>query len=439
MSEVGVETVAIVGLGYVGLPLAVAFGRQRPTIGLDLNEDKLAHYRAGHDPSGEVEAEQLAAAKHLQFTSDAARLAEAAYIIVVVPTPIDAARRPDLRPLEGASRAVGKHMSAGATVIFESTVYPGCTEEVCVPLREEMSGLEWAGRASADPARSFNVGYSPERINPGDREHRLETITKVVSGDTPDTLERVAALYEEVVRVGTHRAASIKVAEAAKVIENTQRDLNIALMNELALIFNRLDIDTLDVLEAAGTKWNFLPFRPGLVGGHCIGVDPYYLTYKAEAVGHHPQVILAGRNTNDNMGKFIAEQTVKHLVRHGHRVSGAKVAVLGLTFKENCPDLRNSKVVDIISELNEYCCDVLVHDPLAEPAEAQSEYGIQLRDIADLKASQAVILAVPHAQYLAWDIAEFSALLDEDAILVDIKSVLDRRDLAAAAINVWRV
>ncbi|SRR6056297_198446 len=439
MSVGDMETVAIVGLGYVGLPLAVAFGRHRPTIGLDLNEEKLAHYRAGHDPSGEVESGELAAAKHLQFTSDATSLAQAAYIIVVVPTPIDAARRPDLRPLEGASRTVGKHMRAGATVVFESTVYPGCTEEVCVPLLEEMSGLDWAGRAGADPERSFNVGYSPERINPGDKEHRLETITKVVAGDTPETLARVAALYGEVVRAGTHQAASIKVAEAAKVIENTQRDLNIALMNELALIFNRLDIDTLDVLEAAGTKWNFLPFRPGLVGGHCIGVDPYYLTYKAEAVGHHPQVILAGRNTNDNMGKFIAEQTVKHLVRHGHRVSGAKVAVLGLTFKENCPDLRNSKVVDIISELQEYCCDVLVHDPLAEPGEAQREYGIQLRDIDDLKASQAVVLAVPHAQYLAWDIAQFSSLLDENAVLVDIKSVLDRGDLASAGINVWRV
>jgi UDP-N-acetyl-D-galactosamine dehydrogenase len=433
------DTVAIVGLGYVGLPLAVAFGRLRRTIGLDLNEEKLAHYRAGVDPSGEVEPQQLAQAQMLEFTSDASQLSEAQVIIVVVPTPIDQARRPDLSPLEGACRAVGAHLQPGATVIFESTVYPGCTEEVCVPLLEKASGLPWAGRNAASAEQGFYVAYSPERINPGDKEHRLETIIKVVSGDTPETLEKVALLYETVVMAGTHRAASIKVAEAAKVIENTQRDLNIALMNELALIFNRLDIDTLDVLEAAGTKWNFLPFRPGLVGGHCIGVDPYYLTYKAEAVGHHPQVILAGRQTNDTMGKFIAEQTVKRLVQHGHRVSGAKVAVLGLTFKENCPDLRNSKVVDIIDELREYCCEILVHDPLAEPAEAQAEYGITLCDWQDLRSCQAVILAVPHAQYLQASVSEFAAMMDKDATLIDIKCVLDRRELEAAKLNVWRL
>ncbi|MCB1706692.1 MAG: nucleotide sugar dehydrogenase [Halioglobus sp.] len=433
------DTVAIVGLGYVGLPLAVAFGRLRRTIGLDLNEEKLAHYRAGVDPSGEVEPEQLAQADKLEFTSDASRLSEAEVVIVVVPTPIDQARRPDLSPLEGACRAVGAHLSPGATVIFESTVYPGCTEEVCVPLLEQASGLSWAGREPEAAVEGFYVAYSPERINPGDKEHRLETITKVVSGDTLQTLEKVATLYETVVCAGTHRAASIKVAEAAKVIENTQRDLNIALMNELALIFNRLDIDTLDVLEAAGTKWNFLPFRPGLVGGHCIGVDPYYLTYKAEAVGHHPQVILAGRQTNDTMGKFVAEQTVKRLVQHGHRVSGAKVAVLGLTFKENCPDLRNSKVVDIIDELREYCCDVVIHDPLADPAEAQAEYGITLCDRQDLKNCQAVILAVPHAQYLQESVSAFAAMMDEGATLIDIKCVLDRKELEAAGLNVWRL
>ncbi len=434
------DTVAIVGLGYVGLPLAVAFGRLRRTIGLDLNEEKLAHYRAGTDPSGEVEPQQLAEASMLEFTSDASKLAEAQIIVVVVPTPIDQARRPDLSPLEGACRAVGAHLQPGAIVIFESTVYPGCTEEVCVPLLEKASGLHWAGRnpgGSAD--EGFYVGYSPERINPGDKEHRLETIIKVVSGDTPDTLEKVATLYESVVTAGTHRAASIKVAEAAKVIENTQRDLNIALMNELALIFNRLDIDTLDVLEAAGTKWNFLPFRPGLVGGHCIGVDPYYLTYKAEAVGHHPQVILAGRKTNDTMGKFIAEQTVKRLVQHGHRVSGARVAVLGLTFKENCPDLRNSKVVDIIDELREYCCEVLVHDPLANTAEAHEEYGITLCKWEELKNCQAVILAVPHAKYLQQSVSAFGAMMDKDATLIDIKCVLDRAELKAANLNVWRL
>lgn len=433
------DTVAIVGLGYVGLPLAVAFGRLRRTIGLDLNEEKLARYRAGSDPSGEVEPQQLAQASMLEFTSDASKLSEARIVIVVVPTPIDSARRPDLSPLESACRTVGANLRPGTTVIFESTVYPGCTEEVCVPLLEQSSGLPWSGRSSNNVEGGFYVGYSPERINPGDKEHRLETITKVVSGDTPETLERIAELYGEVVKVGTYRAASIKVAEAAKVIENTQRDLNIALMNELALIFNRLDIDTLDVLEAAGTKWNFLPFRPGLVGGHCIGVDPYYLTYKAEAVGHHPQVILAGRKTNDTMGKFVAEQTVKRLTRHGHRVSDAKVAVLGLTFKENCPDLRNSRVVDIVNELREYCCKVVVHDPLASPAEAMEEYGIELCEFEDLRNCQAVILAVPHAQYLQLGVEEFGAMMDKDATLIDIKSVLDRTAVEKAKLHLWRL
>ena len=435
------DTIAIVGLGYVGLPLAVAFGRLRRTIGLDLNVEKLNFYRAGTDPSGEVEPKQLAQATMLEFCSDASKLSEAQIIIVVVPTTIDEARRPDLSPLEGACRSIGAHLRPGTTVIFESTVYPGCTEEICVPILEQASGLSWAGRSSnsADIEGGFYVGYSPERINPGDKEHRLETIIKVVSGDTPETLDKIATLYGEVVTAGTHRAATIKVAEAAKVIENTQRDLNIALMNELAVIFNRLGIDTLDVLEAAGTKWNFLPFRPGLVGGHCIGVDPYYLTYKAETVGHHPQVILAGRKTNDNMGKFVAEQTVKRLVQHGHRVSGAKIAVLGLTFKENCPDLRNSKVVDIIDELLEYCCEVMVHDPLANAAEALSEYGIALCEREDLRGCQAVILAVPHAQYLQMSVAEYGEMMDEGATLIDLKSVLDREELEAAKLKVWRL
>lgn len=433
------DTVAIVGLGYVGLPLAVAFGRKRRTIGIDLNEEKLKQYRLGRDPSDEVEPAQLAAAKLLEFTSDASKLRDAQIIIVVVPTPIDHARRPDLSPLEGACRAVGPHLQPGAIVIFESTVYPGCTEEVCVPLLEQCSGLSWSGRDSGAAQDGFFVGYSPERINPGDKEHRLETITKVVSGDTPETLDRVASLYGSVVSAGVHRAATIKVAEAAKVIENTQRDLNIALMNELALIFNRLNIDTLDVLEAAGTKWNFLPFRPGLVGGHCIGVDPYYLTYKAETVGHHPEVILAGRKTNDNMGKFVAEQTVKRLVQYGHKVSGAKVAVLGLTFKENCPDLRNSKVVDIIDELREYCCEVVVHDPIAHPPEAMAEYGIELSGWHDLADSLAVILAVPHREYLRKSAAEYGAIMAQGATLLDIKSVFDRNELEAAKLNYWRL
>jgi UDP-N-acetyl-D-galactosamine dehydrogenase len=433
------ETIAIVGLGYVGLPLAVAFGQRRRTIGFDLNEHKLASYRAGRDPSGEVSEQQLGQAALLEYTGDPTLLAQASVFIVVVPTPIDEARRPDLGILKGACRTVGDHLRPGSIVIFESTVYPGCTEEVCVPILEAHSGLGWSGRPGVPEGQGFHVGYSPERINPGDRQHRLETIVKVVSGDTPESLERVANLYGEVVQAGIHRAPSIAVAEAAKVIENTQRDLNIALMNELAVIFNRLGIDTLDVLEAAGTKWNFLPFRPGLVGGHCIGVDPYYLTHKAEAVGHHPQVILAGRKTNDNMGKFVAEQTVKRLVQHGHCVNGAKVAILGLTFKENCPDLRNSRVVDIVAELNEYCCDLYVHDPLVDPQEAREEYGIELSAWEELTDCHAVILAVPHRQYLELEVPVFGAMLVEGGTLIDIKSVLDREQLAAAGLSVWRL
>jgi UDP-N-acetyl-D-galactosamine dehydrogenase len=433
------ETIAIVGLGYVGLPLAVAFARHRRTIGFDTNERKLASYRAGRDPGGEVSTEQLQQATGLEYSSDPALLAEADVIIVVVPTPIDEARRPDLGILQSACATVGDQLRPGTIVIFESTVYPGCTEEVCVPILEAHSGLSWGGRQGAATEESFHVGYSPERINPGDKQHRLENIVKVVSGDSEDTLRRVAELYAEVVEAGIHRAASIRVAEAAKVIENTQRDLNIALMNELAIIFNRLGIDTLDVLEAAGTKWNFLPFRPGLVGGHCIGVDPYYLTYKAEAVGHHPQVILAGRKTNDNMGKFVAEQTVKRLVHHGHGVNGARVAVLGLTFKEDCPDLRNSRVVDIICELKDYCCDVLVHDPLADPAEARQEYDLELSGWEQLVDCQAIILAVPHKSYLEMDESELGALLVDGGALIDVKSVLDRGRLAEMGLSVWRL
>lgn len=437
------EKIAIVGLGYVGLPLAVAFGRQIDTIGFDLNEQKLDHYRNGRDPSGEVDGEQLAQATRLSFTSDPSQLALADTIIVVVPTPIDQARRPDLSPVEGACRTVGKYMKPGATVVFESTVYPGCTEEVCVPILEACSGMVWAGSpersAQKIEGKGFFVGYSPERINPGDKEHRLDTIVKVVSGDTAQTLERLARMYEMVVSVGVHRAASIKVAEAAKVIENTQRDLNIALMNELSLIFDRLGIDTLDVLEAAGTKWNFLPFRPGLVGGHCIGVDPYYLTYKAESVGYHPQVILSGRRINDDMGKFIAQQTVKRLARKGKSVSGSKVAVLGLTFKEDCPDLRNSRVIDIIEELRDYSCDVMIHDPMAEAKEAQHEYGVDLVGWGELSGADAVVLAVPHKQYKALQVGDFKDILQDDGIIIDVKSVLDRAELDQKGVEVWRL
>jgi UDP-N-acetyl-D-galactosamine dehydrogenase len=433
------DTVAIVGLGYVGLPLAVAFGARRRTIGFDLNESKLASYREGHDPSGEVSAGQLAAAAQLEFTSDAGALAEAKIIVVVVPTPIDKAKRPDLSPLEGASRTVGEHLQPGAIVVFESTVYPGCTEEVCVPILEEASGLYWAGRDDNPRREGFYVGYSPERINPGDKVHRLETITKVVAGDTPDTLDTLADLYGSIVEAGIHRAASIKVGEAAKVIENTQRDLNISLMNELSMIFNRLGIDTLDVLEAAGTKWNFLPFRPGLVGGHCIGVDPYYLTFKAESVGYHPQVVLAGRRINDGMGKFIAEQTVKQLAARGQPITGATVNVLGLTFKENCPDLRNSRVPDIIVELEAYGCTVRVHDPLAESIEAAKEYGIALCDWEDLPSAQVLVLAVPHSGYTDLPVGGLSAKLDSSGILVDVKGVIDRDAAREAGVSLWRL
>lgn len=432
------ETVAIVGLGYVGLPLAIAFGRQRPTLGFDLDESRLARYRQASDPNGGISVEEFAEATHLRFSSDPACLSEADVILVAVPTPIDDAHRPDLSPLEAACRTVGENLRPGATVIFESTVFPGCTEEVCVPILEQTSGLPWLGtQAAAGPG--FHVGYSPERINPGDRQNRLETVVKVVAGDTPETLEKVARFYESVVAAGVHRAASIKVGEAAKVIENTQRDLNIALMNELSLIFNRLGIDTLDVLEAAGTKWNFLPFRPGLVGGHCIGVDPYYLTYKAETLGHHPQVILAGRQTNDSMGKFVAEQTVKKLLQSGRPVDSARVVVLGLAFKEDCPDIRNSKVVDIITELRDYQCNVLVHDPLAEPEEAFAEYGLVLSSWDQLPPADALVLAVPHREYLELGLDKLVALLAPEGIVIDVKSRLDRAALASEEVPYWRL
>ena len=406
------DTVAVVGLGYVGLPVAIAFGRQQPTIGFDHDEGRLARYRQASDPNGGISPEEFASATQLRFSSDPACLRDADAILVAVPTPIDGANRPDLSPLESACHTVGANLQPGTTVIFESTVFPGCTEEVCVPLLEQASGLAWLGAEGAT-GEGFHVGYSPERINPGDRKNRLETVVKVVAGDTSHTLEKVASLYESVVTAGVHRATTIKVAEAAKVIENTQRDLNIALMNELSLIFNRMGIDTLDVLEAAGTKWNFLPFRPGLVGGHCIGVDPYYLTYKAESLGHHPQVILAGRQTNDSMGKFVAEQTVKKLLQSGRPLNAARVVVLGLAFKEDCPDIRNSKVVDIVAELRDYQCEVLVHDPLAEADEAAAEYGLSLSSWEQLPPADALVLAVPHRHYLDMDLDSLLGLLRE--------------------------
>ncbi|MDO6454462.1 nucleotide sugar dehydrogenase [Neptunomonas phycophila] len=434
------EKIAVVGLGYVGLPLAVAFGKKISTIGFDLDEKKLNYYRQGLDPSGEVEDGGLALATKLEYTSDPSRLSEADIIVVAVPTPIDKARRPDLSPLEGACRTVGSHLKPGAIVVFESTVYPGCSEEVCIPILEQESGFTWGG--SAEPLKDtdqFFIGYSPERINPGDKVNRLETIVKIVSGDTAETLDKVATLYELVVDAGVHRAASVKVAEAAKVIENTQRDLNIALMNELSLIFHKLDIDTLDVLEAAGTKWNFLPFRPGLVGGHCIGVDPYYLTFKAEEAGHHPQVILAGRQTNDGMGKYIAEQTVKRLIKLGKPVNGAKITILGLTFKEDCPDLRNSRVEDIINELSDYCCQVSVHDPIADKEEAVHEYGVSLSEWDDLPKADAIILAVAHSDYKRLTANDLASLAEENAVVVDVKCLMSREDFADKTLELWRL
>jgi UDP-N-acetyl-D-galactosamine dehydrogenase len=425
------STVAVVGLGYVGLPLAAAFGRKFRTIGFDLNAEKVENYRHHLDPTGEVSSEDLRAATRLTVTADARELGTADVIVVAVPTPVDSVRQPDFAPLVGASTAVGKHMKKGATVVYESTVYPGATEEVCIPVLERNSGKTWL--------RDFNVAYSPERINPGDKEHRLETIVKVVAGDTQETLERVARLYEAVVTAGVYRATSIKVAEAAKVIENTQRDLNIALINELAIIFNRIGIDTLEVLEAAGTKWNFLPFRPGLVGGHCIGVDPYYLTYKAEMLGYHPEVILAGRRINDNMGKFIAEQTIKHMIRNGNPVKGAKIIVLGLTFKENVPDLRNSHVVDVINELKTYGVHVYVHDPVPDPEEARHEYGLELVSWDKLPTADAMVAAVAHRQFRDMGEEKLAHKVAKGGCFIDVKSQFDYKALAAAGLLVWRL
>jgi UDP-N-acetyl-D-galactosamine dehydrogenase len=425
------QTVAVVGLGYVGLPLAVAFGRVRRTIGFDLNRYKISAYREHVDPTGEVSTEDLRAASELTFSSEPEVLAAADLVIVAVPTPVDRSQLPDFEPLISASTTVGKHLKPGAIVIYESTVYPGATEEICVPVLEKASGLKWR--------TGFHVGYSPERINPGDKQHRLETIVKVVSGDDPATLEAVAELYGSIVTAGVHRASSIAVAEAAKVIENTQRDINIALMNELALIFGKLGLDTQEVLEAAGTKWNFLPFRPGLVGGHCIGVDPYYLTYKAQMVGHHPEVILAGRRINNHMSTYVAEQTVKQLVKAGRPLSGARVTVLGLSFKENVPDLRNSKVVDIIHELQAYGLQVSVHDPVVAQEDAKHEYCISLMPWDALPVADAMVLAVPHREFLVGGARRLAEKIAPGGCFIDVKSAFPVPELAAERLRVWRL
>ncbi len=423
--------VAVVGLGYVGLPLAVEFGKVFETIGYDLSASKIEHFRRQEDPTGEVTADDFAAAERLQVTNDPAELARADFLVVAVPTPVDIGHKPDFSPLVSASRTCGRHMKRGAIVVYESTVYPGATEEVCIPVLEESSGMKWR--------EDFHVGYSPERINPGDREHTLARIVKVVSGDDADTLERVAALYGTVVQAGVHRASSIKVAEAAKVIENTQRDLNIALVNELALIFDRVGIDTNEVLQAAGTKWNFLPFRPGLVGGHCIGVDPYYLTHKAEMLGYHPQVILAGRRINDGMGAFIAQRTVREMAAAGFAIKDSPVIVLGLTFKEDVPDLRNSKVIDVVRELESYGVEVHVHDAVAEPSEALHEYGVALTAWDALPRAAAVVVAVSHAQYRELGVEAIAERLQPGAVFVDVKSSFDPKRVEQAGMRLWRL
>jgi len=407
---------SIIGLGYVGLPLAVEFGKQRSVIGFDINQKRIDQLKDGHDLTLETESDQLQAAKHLKFSTSLEDLRACNCFIVTVPTPIDRHKRPDLTPLIRASETVGRALKVGDLVIYESTVYPGCTEEDCVPVLERFSGLKFN--------RDFFCGYSPERINPGDKEHRVTTIKKVTSGSTPETADLVDALYRQIVTAGTHKASSIKVAEAAKVIENTQRDVNIALINELTLIFNRMDIDTEAVLQAAGSKWNFLPFRPGLVGGHCIGVDPYYLTHKAESIGYHPEIILAGRRLNDSMGAYVVTQLVKAMIQRRLPVQGARILVMGLTFKENCPDLRNTRVVDIVKELADYDVQADVFDPWADVAEAQYEYGITPVQQPQTGAYDAIIIAVAHHQFKTMGVAAIRALGKPDHVLYDLKYLL---------------
>lgn len=424
-------TVGILGLGYVGLPLAITFGKIYQTIGYDLNREAIKNYKKGIDHNNEVDSAGFTAAKLLSFTDDPGQLSSADFLIIAVPTPIDHANQPNLAPLLGAAATAGTHMKKGATVIFESTVYPGATEEACVPVLEQKSGLKWK--------KDFHVGYSPERINPGDLEHTLTKITKIVSGDTEASLKAISALYGAIIEAGIYPVPSIKVAEAAKVIENTQRDLNIALINELAIIFDRLGIDTLNVLEAAGSKWNFLPFRPGLVGGHCIGVDPYYLTHKAESAGYTPQVILAGRRINDNMGKFIAEKTVKLMLKAKLEVKNARVGIFGLTFKEDCPDLRNSRVIDIINELQDYGIETIVHDPAVQAEDVKNHVGISLTPLTDFKNLAALIIAVPHLEFRNQSLHYFTKTLRKGGCLIDVKSMLGIDAIDDTDIHFWRL
>ncbi|MBP3817226.1 MAG: nucleotide sugar dehydrogenase [Butyrivibrio sp.] len=425
------EKLSLVGLGYVGMPIAIAFAKKINVIGFDLNSKKIELYKSGIDPTHEV-GDEIVKKSTVEFTSDETRLREAKFHIVAVPTPVNDDHTPDLRPVEGASRIIGRNLTKGSVVVFESTVYPGVTEDICVPIIEKESGLKCG--------LDFKIGYSPERINPGDKIHRLNTITKIVSGIDEETLDTVAKVYELVVDAGVHRAESIKVAEAAKVIENSQRDINIAFMNELSIIFNKMGIDTKAVLDAAGTKWNFLKFYPGLVGGHCIGVDPYYLTYKAEMLGYHSQIILSGRRINDDMGKYCAESCVKNLIAADKSVKNAKVAILGFTFKENCPDTRNTRIIDIVHELNEYGISPIIADPEADAAEAKQLYGVEFTEINKIKKMDAVILAVAHEEFSKFTIEQMNSFYGEGKrVLLDLKGLFDRKQYEMAGYSYWRL
>ncbi len=429
----GEEKISLVGLGYVGMPIAVAFSKKVKVVGYDLNAKKIELYKSGVDPTNEVGDEAIKNCT-VDFTADETKLREAKFHIVAVPTPVNDDHTPDLTPVEGASEILARNLTKGSVVVFESTVYPGVTEEICVPILERESGLKCG--------TDFKIGYSPERINPGDKVHRLETIKKIVSGMDEETLDTVAKVYELVVKAGVHRAESIKVAEAAKVIENSQRDINIAFMNELSIIFNKMGIDTKSVLEAAGTKWNFLKFYPGLVGGHCIGVDPYYLTYKAEELGYHSQIILSGRRINDDMGKYVAENTVKDLIKADVSIKNAKIAILGFTFKENCPDTRNTKIIDIYNELKEYGITAVIADPAADSDEAKRLYGIEFVDMSEIKDCDAVILAVAHEQFKSLTMDDFDKMFknsDNKNVLIDIKGILDRKEYENAGYIYWRL
>lgn len=429
------KNIAVVGMGYVGFPLAVAFAEKGiNVIGFDINQEKIKEYLNGNDPTNEIGKERLSRINNIKFTSDEKELKKANFIIIAVPTPVLKNKMPDLRPIEGASRIVGRNLSEGAIVVYESTVYPGVTEEICIPILEKES--------SKKCGTDFKVGYSPERINPGDKVHRVENIVKITSGMDEESAEEIAKMYELIIQAGVHRATSIKVAEAAKVIENSQRDINIAFVNELSLIFDKMGIDTKEVLEAAGTKWNFLNFNPGLVGGHCIGVDPYYLAMKAEEVGYRAEVILAGRRTNDGMGKFIAEKTVKKLIESDRVIKGSNVLIMGLTFKEDCPDLRNSKVEDIINELKDYGVNVLVADPIANNNEAMEEYGVELKDIYEIKDIDAIVLAVAHKEYKNLDMGKLKNLYKKEIInpiIIDVKGILDKEEVMKQGYNFWRL